>query len=210
MKSPLAASVLILSIFLPLALCGCGQDIAPAPEPVEGYVGGVDETDAFIAIVTGERDAMAYVCDGDNEIFEWFDGPHDGPADLALDNAQGGSLSASRVGDAVLGEVTLADGTTHSFTAEAASGEAGLYRVLGEEAQAAELQAGWIVDNDGSQRGALRRRRVFEPAPRLPDSGLKLGGVTYPVFKIEIELMPPSPPAGPIPVPYPNIGTVAK
>ncbi|MDH5671476.1 MAG: DUF4150 domain-containing protein [Myxococcales bacterium] len=199
---------LLCSLVLLASACAArGGRAGAAPEA--GFVGQVAGSEAFIAIVTGETEAAAYVCNGEEQIFEWFEGALDAPGAIQLSNAAGGELSATRLGDGFEGEVTLSAGTRHSFTSEVADSAAGLFRVLGAEAEADGIKAGWIVDNDGDERGALLRSGSFEPAPALPSEGLRLNGVTYSVFKIALGPRTPSPPAGPIPIPYPNTGTTA-
>ncbi len=40
-----------------------------------GFVGTVEGTNAFVSILLGEEEGIAYVCDGDEDISEWFSGP---------------------------------------------------------------------------------------------------------------------------------------
>ncbi len=105
------------------------------------------------------------------------------------------------IDDRVDGTITLADGTRHDFSADPVGDGAGLFRVTGDEAAAAEVTAGWIVDADGEQRGSLRVRGTRRPAPALPSDGLVVDGRRLPVSVFTITPAAPSP----VPVPYPNI-----
>ncbi len=59
-----------------------------------GLVGTADGTDAFVAIVVGDEKATAYVCNGDQEITEYFWGSLDDSTSVELTIASGASLSA--------------------------------------------------------------------------------------------------------------------
>jgi hypothetical protein len=121
----------------------------------ETYVAEVDD-DLFVAVVVtgddeGGPEVLAYACDG-TAISVWFtsdeetDGAAPGPA-------QDAELTLSR-GDGEVSGTLLLEGREHQFTAALADGDAGLYRgeadVLG-----APMVGGWIVLDDGRQRGAL-------------------------------------------------------
>ncbi|MCI0397949.1 MAG: hypothetical protein L0332_16670 [Chloroflexi bacterium] len=137
--------------FTVLILVACGQ--APSATPAGSFVGTVADTDAYIAIVPQENNnIIAYVCDGQT-ISVWFRGErNENSLDLTATN--GARLQASLETETATGNVTLVDGQVHSFTATLASGEAGLYRA--EEAiDGNNFVGGWILLNDGSQRGAV-------------------------------------------------------
>ena len=147
-------------LFLTLSLCtlwllvACGRE-QTSSSPSGSLVGTVDGTDAFIALVPQENNSLiAYMCDGQT-ISVWFRGERNGgEEDLAA--ATGARLQASLEGDTAAGTVTLADGQTYAFTASLASGEAGLYRAE-ETLDGNNYVGGWIILNDGSQRGLVNR-----------------------------------------------------
>lgn len=116
------------------------------------YVGEVPGSKAFIAVVVGpEGKALAYVCDGET-IALWFRGRLEGGA-LELLGGAGQRLQA-RLDQGISGRVTLPDGRTLAFSAQGATGEAGLYRYEGSLGGTA-YTGGWIVNAKGEQRGAV-------------------------------------------------------
>lgn len=163
---------------------GCGNDDESAGEPAQAtqssaakgtFVGKVDGTAAYIALVSDGRRVVGYVCDS-KQVSSWIDvaAIRDGAARLS-------SRSATALGqatfsdDRVSGSITVG-GDQRSFSAELASGQAGLYRAarvqqadgkLGD----GELEVGWVVLADGTQRGGTNvgtaTKTAVNPAPRL-------------------------------------------
>jgi hypothetical protein len=139
---------------------GCGGDdeeeTAGAARKAT-YVGTVKGTNAYIALVSDGKQVSGYVCDGTPkaiDVYFWLD---------TVDITDGEAKLESRRGDP-LGEATFEDGKVtgdvevndepHSFTADTARSGAGLYRgILGKVGQSGTLEAGWIVLNNGTQRG---------------------------------------------------------
>lgn len=146
--------LILIGMLIILLLAACGRD-ATTSTPSGSLVGTVAGTDAFIALVPQENNGLvAYICDGQT-ISVWFRGERNGN-EVDLTAANGAQLQASLESDAAAGTITLANGQSHSFTVSLASGEAGLYRA--EEAfEGSDYVGGWIVLNDGSQRGAINR-----------------------------------------------------
>lgn len=202
---------LILFTVLALAVGACGGDddtdtATPDATPTNatgdrGFVGEVDGTDAYIAVVSGTTEAVAYVCDGDADIAEWFRGPVDADGHMELTNDRGATLEAT-IGDGVTGAITFADGSTHDLAATAATGDAGLYRIAGEDP---DVVGGWVVGLDGTARGSLRVRGIRKTAAPEPTATVEVDGRTFDVVAF---VAPPSP-GGPIPIPYPNFDKVA-
>lgn len=118
-------------------------------------------------------------------------------------------MVAAVIGDHAEGSVTLANGEQHAFSATKAIGDAGLYRLDVAAAEAVGVQAGWIVDNAGDQRGSLRVNGVSRSAPSVPGKTLNVGGVELPVV---VYFTPPETPATPpgVPIPYPNTNKPTK
>lgn len=84
---------------------------------------------------------------------------------------------------------------------------------------AAEVSAGWILDNDGAERGALLRRGSFQCTPKFESGGLVLEDEGFAKTKLVIgtnaivspnNVLRISTPAGPIPIPVPNRSTATK
>lgn len=169
-----------------LALAACGGDGGDAGgadggkgAAVEGtYVGTVEGTEAYIALVSDGETVAGYLCDGE-QVSVWLDQVEvaDGGAELL--NRDGETVGeATFEGDQATGEVTV-DGEAHPFTAEVATGDAGLYGgTQGERGEPGFVEAGWIVLPDGSQRGATNfidphaDDIVIQPAPNLqPGAG---------------------------------------
>ena len=138
-------------LILVLCLVACGRN--PDTTPVGTFVGTVDGTDAFVALVPQEDNSLiAYVCDGQT-ISTWFKGERNENA-VDLTAANGARLQASLEADTATGSITLTDGQTYAFTTQLATGGAGLYRAE-ETISGADYVGGWIILNDGSQRGAV-------------------------------------------------------
>jgi len=139
-----------------------------------GFVGTVDGTDAFIALMVGVDEAIVYVCNGDEEIYEWFKGSISDPTDFSLTNAAGANIVAHFVENGINGEVTLSKGNTYSFTAAPNTGEnSGIYQIYGDQAAQDNIKGGWIVNSAGEERGALLVGTTFKKAPpiKFPTDG---------------------------------------
>ncbi len=160
----------LLTAGLALALVGalgaCATDAAD-PEPDEPptvevesaatFVAAVDD-DTYFSVVAAdlatdddERAFMAYLCDGDTRSTWFIDAASGDVVTLASDDAE---VELTFHADHVDGELTLAGGAPRAFTAERATGDAGLYRAEAT-VDAARYVGGWIILNDLSQRGAL-------------------------------------------------------
>jgi hypothetical protein len=138
------------------------------------FVGKVDGTDAFIAVVKLQQQVIAYVCDGTPggvTVSKWFQGTlKDGQ--LNAKATDGSSLTGTLAGTTLNGSVSIAD-ALRAFTSTDAPSPAGLWLTVGtddfdEIANARErklpfenldlLRVGWIVLPDGSQRGAINKK----------------------------------------------------
>lgn len=180
-----------------------------------GFVGTVDGTDAFISILLGEERGIAYVCNGDEDIAEWFSGPVSDFKEVSFTNAKGAKITANFINNTFEGEVLLRDGRKFLFKAEVNSGiYGGIYRVLGEDAVQEEIEAGWIVKSEADQRGSFKFKTVIQPTRTLSKSKLKdisdgtsntiaVGERSFSFFRYKVKI--PAPPAPFAPVPYPII-----
>jgi hypothetical protein len=120
------------------------------------YVGDVDG-DIFIAVdmielegAEQERAIRAYVCDG-ADVSIWMTGQFSGD-EVTL--ASGDHRIVLTRLNSVSGTLSLAGGDEVPFTAERATGEAGLYRTE-TTFEGMDYIGGWIILNNGQQRGAL-------------------------------------------------------
>ena len=171
--------VLIVCIACALFVFSCGEDKPSAPEVgvlasqgENAFVGRLDGADAFVALLLAEDEAVAYVCNGEEEIEEWFRGAINDPAEITLSNNAAATISAQFADGAFAGQVTLRDQRTYPFVAAPSTAEnAGIYRVVGELAEQDGIDGGWIVNSDGEDRGAFRVRSVFRKAPPKPRFG---------------------------------------
>lgn len=142
----------LICLLTGLLLVACGRD-QTSSSPAGSLVGTVAGTDAFIALVPQENNGIiAYVCDGQT-ISVWFRGEQN-ESTVDLTAANGSHLQASLESDAATGSITLTNGQTHTFSASLASDEAGLYRA-DETLAGSDYVGGWIILNDGTQRGAI-------------------------------------------------------
>jgi hypothetical protein len=149
-----------------VVLTGCGDDAGSSGDPTPAeqsmelkgtFVGKVGGTDAYVALVSDGTRVLGYLCDS-KQLSRWIAvAPiRDGAASLssrAGDDLGEAMISAGRVS----GTVTIS-GEQHAFRAEPASGDAGLYRAARIDQEdgklsEGELEAGWIVLPDGTQRG---------------------------------------------------------
>ncbi len=226
----------LLLVIVVLVAGACGDDDAssgsvPPSAAAQGFVGSVDGTDAFITVVVSDTNAAVYACNGDEEIAEYFWGKVDDPSSFSLASGTGGSVDAVFAAGTFSGTLTLPDGTDHEFATDAAVGDAGVYVVVGEQAVDAGIAAGWILDNDGNERGALLRRGRFQPTPRFNRRGITVESkpiamtrlvstsatVTASAIIAPNNVLAPADiiapnnllripaPGGPIPIPFPNI-----
>jgi hypothetical protein len=183
------AAVLVAG--LALAACGdsgdggsaSGPAKAKAPVALKGtFVGKVDGSDAYIALVSDAKRVVGYVCDS-KQVSGWLDvaAIRDGKA--VLSSRSGTALGqATFSADGVSGEVTIG-GARHSFSATRSTADAGLYRAARVQRQdgrlgTGETEVGWVVLPDGTQRGGLNTgttgATLVKAAPRLDISGTNI------------------------------------
>lgn len=127
---------------------------ARAQTPLAGsYVGKVQGSQAFIALVRSENKLIAYVCDGKEQV-QWFRGAVGPNGALEVRTEAGWRLLGALSAEGVKGTVTFADGKTLEYSATPATGEAGLYRYEAT-VDGARYLGGWIIDQKGEQRGSV-------------------------------------------------------
>ena len=173
-------SMNLIKLFTPLFFIfivnACNDD--PIEEPKEtvfeiqgenGFVGTVDGTDAFIALLIADKEALVYVCNGEEEIYEWFRGNITNPQNFSLKNNYGSQVVGKFVERSFTGSLILSSGSSHSFTATPNSGnKTGIFQVYGDLAAQEGIVAGWILNSSGEERGSFRFNSVFVATPAKP------------------------------------------
>jgi len=113
------------------------------------YVGALNGSAAFIALVIQNGVAVVYICDGD-QISEWFGGSVSNNQ-LDFTSAKGTHLTASAAADSVSGTLSLAGGQPLAFVAQTAvEGQTGLFRFKGDQDNVT-YTTGWIVTQTGAR-----------------------------------------------------------
>jgi hypothetical protein len=141
----------IAILWLLAVACGGGGSSAGGGG-TNTWVGKVEETDAFVAILIQGTGRFVYVTDG-KDLFMLFRG---NIGETGADNFFVFRDDQNRIlnvqapqGNTYTGIITVSAGQHLRFSAAPAKGEAGLYR-----AKDATGQSNWIVLEDGSVRGA--------------------------------------------------------
>jgi hypothetical protein len=134
-----------------------------------GEVGG----DLFIGVLVAddpsvpERKALiVYLCDG-ADVSTWLFGEAIGGSTVL--EAADARVELLLGHDGVVGVVEQAGVAPRSFVAELATGDAGLFRAV-ETIDGRDYVGGWIVLNDGRQRGAVAFGGVVVENPTLDPS----------------------------------------
>jgi hypothetical protein len=164
------------------------------------YVGTVEGSDAYVAIVVAEDGgAVAFVTDG-GESVDFLDGfvdgegavlANDGGAELKVNFTEGTTTDEPSRPVVLSGTFVRPDSDPLRYAAGATEAPAGLYRAVQSFADG-EYQGSWVVLPDGSQRGAVRRYETPLP-PGSVDTVLDLadpaslavevpGGVLHPIY----------------------------
>lgn len=221
----LVAGVVVVAVGLSMMACGSSSTSrAATAEPVlHAFVGRFAGQPALkVALLVGRDSSVAYICDNHSGGV-LLRGPvrsqgRGGAAELKADD--GISLSASFGAREAAGTITLPGGAAAAFTAQLATGSAGLYEAAAMAATGS-LQGRWIVGNDGQVAGMLRLNGEPVANPALQptvtfgggNSAITFSGgtstITYggaslvplPVHTLPVQLPPPpAPPPGPAPV----------
>jgi hypothetical protein len=122
------------------------------------FVGQVAGTNAFLAVVVGDGEALAYVCDA-RAISTWLRGRVSGNV-LTLSGGKGTALAGTLEGDTVSGTLTLSGRTFAFLAARAVEGHTGLFR--GTLPLLGRLEVGSVIKIETSVRGRM------QPRPRPP------------------------------------------
>jgi hypothetical protein len=120
----------------------------------------------FVAVVTTQDKAIAYICDG-GVLAEWF------RADLkpgglfeARSTSKKSGMTAQVNAGFVVGAITLETGKVIPFRAKPADGTAGLYR-SDDSINNQHFLGGWVVLPNGEQRGAVIGSGSTRPGRKL-------------------------------------------
>jgi hypothetical protein len=120
----------------------------------------------FLAVVTSQDKAIAYLCDGES-VAQWYRGVVlAGGMFEARSTSQKTRITAQITGRSVVGAITLEDGQVLSFRAKAASGNAGLFR-SDDMIENQRWLGGWVVLTNGDQRGAVIGMGSTRPGRKL-------------------------------------------
>jgi hypothetical protein len=160
-QSLLFVAGVCLMVFV--AACAAIEDtrlVDTAPEDTlfaDAFAGEVNE-DLFIGVlvaehqpVTERKALIVYLCDG-ADISTWIFGETTG--DSVILEAGDTRVALSLGEDSVTGEVEQAGAAPQAFIAEFAVEDAGVFRAV-ETVDGQDYVGGWVVLNDGRQRGAL-------------------------------------------------------
>jgi flavin-dependent dehydrogenase len=138
---------------------------------MDHYVGPVDDA-LFVGIAVADRDASdaeprtvaVYLCDS-RDVSQWiFEEVAGQEANLEAGDTR---VDVTFAEDRISGTVAMGDGEPQPFTADLATGEAGLYRAsysLGGD----DYHLDWIVLADGRRRGPLDGKGNDIPPPPPP------------------------------------------
>lgn len=134
------------------------------------FVGAIDEN-LFIGIAVSPQDAQSeepralavYLCDGQT-VSQWLSAEITGQEATLV--AGDTSVDVTIDDSSVSGMVALGDGEPRPFTADLASGNAGLYRAEWNLAGAG-YQIDWVVLADGRQRGGMDGKGNDVPPPPI-------------------------------------------
>ncbi|MFD9906227.1 hypothetical protein [Streptomyces sp. NPDC059063] len=136
----------------------------PKPPPDAKYTGRTDDDTASVAITLNDGKAVAYYCDG-RTTESWLKGDVKDDGSMRLTGKGGAKLDGRLSGNRIRGTVDIREKTS-DFTAARSAKPSGLYRAT-TQVRGAKLDAGWIVQADGSQVGILNRDGRPRKAPRL-------------------------------------------
>ncbi len=136
----------------------------PRPTAQKEYAGRTADDVASVAISLRGDKAIAYYCDGRTQE-ACMRGPVAADGFMVLTGKGGAKLEGALKAEKVTGTVEI-QGSTRSFTAAKAVKPSGLYRATAE-VRGAEIDAGWIITQDGRQVGIVKRNGEPSSAPPI-------------------------------------------
>lgn len=123
-----------------------------SPQMANTFVGEIEGSDAYIAVVYDGANAMAFVCDG-HEMWSWLNGSMTG-ADLALSGSNGTTLAGTLADGAITGTFTGMGLSGNAFEVTPVTAGEGVYRTV-VDMNGDDYTLGWIMTTDGI-RGLMR------------------------------------------------------
>ncbi|WP_328497249.1 hypothetical protein OHS59_34455 [Streptomyces sp. NBC_00414] len=148
---------------------------APSPSPSRSavpngdYAGRTDDDSSAVAVTLREGKAVAYFCDGRDQE-SWLKGDVESDGSMRLTNKKGQVLTGELTGRRIRGTVDMGQ-RNYGFTAAKSLKPNALYRATDTVADT-EIDGGWILLQDDSQVGILKRDGKAGPAPRIdPETG---------------------------------------
>jgi hypothetical protein len=131
-----------------------GSQAAPINGNYVAEVTSATGPSPFVAVVTTQDKAIAYICDGD-VLAEWFrEDLQEGGLFEARSTTKKSGITAQVNAGSVVGAITLESGKVIQFRAMSADGMAGLYR-SDDNINSQRFLGGWVVLPNGEQRGAV-------------------------------------------------------
>ncbi|MGC5564202.1 hypothetical protein ACPYPG_15340 [Streptomyces sp. FR-108] len=137
--------------------------------PDADYAGRTDDDSSAVAVTLRDGRAVAYFCDGRDQE-SWLRGDVESDGSMRLTNKKKQVLTGILAGRRITGTVDMG-ARRYGFTADKSLKPNALYRATGTVADT-KIDGGWIVLQDDSQVGILRRDGKAGPAPRIdPETG---------------------------------------
>ncbi|MEV7137322.1 hypothetical protein [Streptomyces tauricus] len=146
---------------------------SPAPSrsavPDGDYAGRTDDDSSAVAVTLRDGKAVAYFCDGRDQE-SWLKGDVESDGGMRLTNKKGQVLTGELAGKRIRGTVDMGQ-RNYGFTADKSLKPNALYRATDTVADT-EIDGGWVLLQDDSQVGILKRDGRASPAPRIdPETG---------------------------------------
>ncbi|MFE7070616.1 hypothetical protein ACFU96_11080 [Streptomyces sp. NPDC057620] len=146
------------------------------PEPTStvpnaDYAGRTDDDSSAVAVTLRDGKAVAYFCDGRDQE-SWLKGDVEADGSMRLTNRKNKAqiLTGKLAGKRITGTVDMGR-RTYGFTADKSLKPNALYRATDTVADT-EIDGGWVLLQDDSQVGILKRDGKASPAPRIdPETG---------------------------------------
>jgi hypothetical protein len=182
-RGVIAASVCLL--MLGVGGCGGNDNSGGGGATARGsFVGEVPGTGASVAVVAGSQAAAALVTNGGHGITETFGGARRGSR-VKLKSSHSAVLDVKLSDAGGSGKVVL-EGRSHAVSLKPARPRAGLYRAAGRIGKR-PVWVGWVVLNDGRQRGSANDGKRSVDAPRLNTANqtIRANGKRQKVDKLE-------------------------
>lgn len=148
--------IVLLWCLAPAAIGGCerAQERQPRTQPLDTFVGRIERSDAYVAVLTDHEEIGGYVTDGAH-LSIWLAKARIHKGSVTLASREGRLLGAASIEeDSARGSLRLGKRRLR-FTAGRAGANGGLFEASEQLAASSDsVQAGWIALADGSTRGA--------------------------------------------------------